>query len=334
MTSLTLLQALPEGFLDCGARDLHRILKGPTLIELPGEVGAPLFVSILLHGNEDSGLGAIQRVLRAHAGRRLPRPLMLFVGNVAAAREGLRRLENQLDYNRIWPGAEQGSDTPEGQVMAEVHRRVVERRAFAALDLHNNTGRNPHYGVICTRNDGVRGLAALFAPRAVLFRGLPGTQTASFSGLVPAMTAECGQPRSEANAAAGARFIEAVLSLEELPSGASAGEGLELYHTLGVVKVKPEISLGPVAASAHLSLEPHLDEHNFQPVAAATAFGRTDHPRPLELIDETGRDIADRFFRVENGVLRLREVAIPAMLTLDERIIRQDCLCYLMERLE
>ena len=60
---LTVLEALPEGFLDTPARELHRLLSGPTLIHLPGRRSAPLLVSALQHGNEDSGLVALQSVL-------------------------------------------------------------------------------------------------------------------------------------------------------------------------------------------------------------------------------------------------------------------------------
>src|SRR5690348_11078871 len=95
---LTIRQDLPAGFLDCSARDLHLLLDGPTLIELEGVRAAPLFASILLHGNEDSGLGAVQRVISRYARKPLPRSLMLLVGNVEAAAQGLRRLERQLDY--------------------------------------------------------------------------------------------------------------------------------------------------------------------------------------------------------------------------------------------
>lgn len=42
--------------------------------------------------------------------------------------------------------------------------------------------------------------------------------------------------------------------------------------------------------------------------------------------------MAAEFFTTANGLLRLRRAAMPAMLTLDARVVRQDCLCYLMER--
>ena len=101
---LTELNEIPDGFLDIDAINLHEILPGPTLIHLSGRRQEPLFVSILLHGNEDTGLKAIQSVLRSYHERELPRALSLFVGHVAAARHGLWRLDDQPDYTRVWPG--------------------------------------------------------------------------------------------------------------------------------------------------------------------------------------------------------------------------------------
>jgi len=329
---LSVLDALPCGFLDCGARDLHLLLDGPTLIELPWERGPPLFVSILLHGNEDSGLGAVQRVLSDYEGRRPPRSLMLLVGNIEAARHGLRRLDEQPDYNRIWPGTPDHGDAAEARIMAEVHARVMKQRAFAAIDVHNNTGRNPHYAVICNVDAHTLGLAALFSNRVVCFRGIKGTQTASFSQLIPAITAEFGIPGEPANAKAGARLLDAALNLEELPEGA-AGRPLELYHTLGVVRVREHVTLGFGAGEADLRLDPALDQMNFRELGPGTVLGETDHCMPLRMVDEAGRDITQQYFETVGGKLSLRKRAVPAMFTRDPLIVRQDCLCYLMERI-
>lgn len=332
-TGLAILDALPDGFLDCRARDLHLLLNGPTLIELPGERQAPMFVSILLHGNEDSGLGAVQRIISSFEGRPLPRSLMLLVGNVEAARHGVRRLDGQPDYNRIWPGAPDRGHVAEGRIMAEVHARAVSRRAFAAIDFHNNTGRNPHYSVVCSLDPRTLGLAALFSKKAVCFRGVPGTQTASFTGLITAITAECGLPGVPANAETGARLLKRALDLEELPISARKEGDLQLYHTLGVVRVKGEVSFGFGTADTELCFDPDLDEHNFRPLKPGTSLGETGHPMPLRMIDETGHDVTEDYFETSGGKLRLRQEAVPAMLTAQPDIVRQDCLCYLMERL-
>jgi len=150
---LTELNDLPEHFLDLEARDLHRILVGPTLIHLPGRRDEPLFVSILLHGNEDTGLKAIQAVLKKYQNQPLPRSISLFIGNVSAARQGLRRLDNQPDYNRVWSADDNESLLPEHHLMRNVVGIMAKRRVFASIDIHNNTGLNPHYGCVNRLDD-------------------------------------------------------------------------------------------------------------------------------------------------------------------------------------
>jgi len=330
---LTVLDSLPERFLDTPACELHRLLPGPTLIHLPGRRPAPLFVSVLLHGNEDSGVIALQSVLRAHAQRPLPRALSILVGNVAAAREGLRRLDHQPDYNRVWPGTEQHADAPEHAAMSDVHCRMQARGLFASIDIHNNTGINPHYGVVNRLDPAVLHLALLFSRTVVWFRGLPGTQTTAFSPLCPSLTVECGKPGTPANEAHAARFIEACLHLASFPSHDVHEQDIDLYHTVATVRVPAAVSFGFGNRLADIDFDPQLDHMNFRQLEPGAVFGRTRLSSPLEVRDESGRDLAGEFFACDGGTISLRRTSTPAMLTLDERVVRQDCLCYLMERL-
>ena len=77
-----------------------------------------------------------------------------------------------------------------------------------------------------------------------------------------------------------------------------------------------------------------LDHLNFRELPVGTTLARLDgvDGLPLEAVDERGRQVADRFFRVEDDMLRTIRALMPSMFTLDERVIRQDCLGYLMER--
>lgn len=102
----------PEGLCDVPAVLVQQVLPQPTLIHLPGVVPEPIFVSVLLHGDEDVGLKAIQQVVSSYRGQLLPRALSVFVGNVAAATAGVRFLPHQLDYNRVWPHSQQPSAPP------------------------------------------------------------------------------------------------------------------------------------------------------------------------------------------------------------------------------
>ena len=110
MLKLQKLSNLPADFFQWEATDLRSKLGNPTLIELAGGARPPLFVSVLLHGNEVTGWLAVQKWLKSEALSRLPRPVLLFIGNVFAAELGQRRLENQPDYNRIWRSNEAAAE--------------------------------------------------------------------------------------------------------------------------------------------------------------------------------------------------------------------------------
>jgi hypothetical protein len=85
---------------------------------------------------------------------------------------------------------------------------------------------------------------------------------------------------------------------------------------------------------ADLLFPPDLDHMNFRELPARTQLARvgSDGAR-LEAWNEQGEDVAERYFEHENGTLFTRLPVMPSMLTLNEEVIRQDCLCYLMERL-
>jgi len=48
--------------------------------------------------------------------------------------------------------------------------------------------------------------------------------------------------------------------------------------------------------------------------------------------DEHGEEVGAQYLERDGDRLRLRRGVMPAMLTRDARVIRQDCLCYFMER--
>ena len=58
------MNSIPEAFLTAKAEDLHQVLETPTLFHLEGANPQPLFVCTLLHGNETTGLYALQRLLK------------------------------------------------------------------------------------------------------------------------------------------------------------------------------------------------------------------------------------------------------------------------------
>jgi succinylglutamate desuccinylase len=331
---LRVLDHVPEGLLQARAEDLEGLLGGPTLIHLAGDQPEPLFVSTLLHGNEHSGLQAVQALLRRHAGgQALPRSLSWFIGNVAAARHGLRRLDGQPDYNRVWPGSAD-SGSREAAMMREILAQMRARRVLASVDVHNNTGLNPHYACVNRIDHRFLRLATLFSRTVVYFLRPLGVQSMAFADLCPAVTVECGKTGQAFGAEHAGQFLDACLRLHELPDHPVPQHDLDLFHTVASVKVPESLSFGFEAAGHDIRFSPDLDHLNFRELPAGTVLGWTDAPERvrLEAWDEEGREVGERFFQLRGGEIRTTRALMPSMFTLDERVIRQDCLGYLMER--
>jgi succinylglutamate desuccinylase len=333
-TMLTVLDTFPNDFTEVSARDLWRVLPGPTLVHLPGRRPEPLFLSVLLHGNEDTGLKAIQTLL-ARRGAALPRALSVFVGNVSAAAAGLRRLEQQPDYNRVWPGSPTAGSA-EHAMMAQIVSEMRRRRVFASIDIHNTTGLNPSYACVNVLDDQALHLARLFSRTVVYFQRPLGVQSAAFAKYCPAITIECGKPGSVANEAHAAELVEAALRLERFPEHPLPQRDLDLYHTVGVVKVPREATFSFDAGEADIHFVSTLEQMNFRDLPAGTVLAElaTHSPRPLDVWGADDHQLAEVFLERRGAQLRLKRAVTPSMLTLNEQAIRQDCLCYFMERLE
>ena len=66
-------------------------------------------------------------------------------------------------------------------------------RPLACIDIHNNTGLNPHYAAVNRiRSDYLR-LASLFSTKVAYFTIPMGTLSHSMSEFCPSLTLECGQ---------------------------------------------------------------------------------------------------------------------------------------------
>jgi len=331
---LTVLDHVPRSLLETDPHQLHRVLASPTLMHLPGHRPEPLFVSVLLHGNEDTSYRAIQMVLAKYGGRTLPRALSVFFGNIAAARARMRRLPAQPDFNRIWPGAEENS-LPEHAMARAVVAGMRERRVFAAIDIHNNTGLNPHYACVNRMEQPFLHFARLFSRTIVFFERPLGVVSAAFGEICPSVAIECGPPGNPASEAQAAEFIEAALHLSAFPAHPVAAHDVDLYHTIGVVTVPEHVTIGYGHSEAAVRFDDSIDHLNFCELAAGTRLAQAPGAQsvPLVVTDDAGRAVTEDYLALRGGEIVTARAVMPAMLTRDERVIRQDCLCYFMERL-
>ena len=336
---LTVLDSLPEGLLEKKAHELQDILTGPTLIHLPGVKSNPLFVSVLLHGNETTGWEALKHYLLENyffakkLNEALPRAMSIFIGNISAAGKHKRVLKGQLDYNRVW--FNHSSD--EGQMMSRILSQMKEKQVFASIDFHNNTGKNPHYACINRKEHDFFQLAHLFSRTVVYFIKPDTVQSMAFSKMCPAVTVECGQPEQKNGVQHAKNYIEKAMALGEFTNQPLRAEDFDLYHTMAIVKVPEQftISFDPLNCS-DINFDSDVDRLNFTALKHGESLAKTNPDKHvfLQAINEQGIDVAARYFDYSNGEIRTRIPVMPSMLTTTEEIIRQDCLCYLMERIE
>jgi len=332
---LTELDHIPAGLLELPATELHEKLDGPTLIHLQGRNPQPLFVTVLQHGNEITGWEAVRRLLKSHYEfDELPRSLSILIGNTKAAKHRLRRLDDQLDFNRCWPGGIHG-DSEVGKMFQQVSDRARSLSPIAAIDIHNNTGLNPHYAAINRIRPEFLRLASYFSSKVVFFTMPLGTQSLSFSKFCPSTTLECGQAGDVHGTDHSMAFLETCLHLDEIPTTPMAAEEVHLFHMVATVRVHDEAFFGFGRLPTDIAFRENLDVLNFQELPGGISLGDVNGgpAQPLIATNIDGVDVTDQYLRFDRGQIETVREIMPSMLTLDRRVIQQDCLCYLMDRI-
>ena len=323
------LHGLPEGFFDITTANIRSLFPNPTLIQLDGEDKNFLFISILLHGNEYSSLCIMQRVLAKYTAG-LPRSILMFIGNVRAAEANLRHLPDQVDYNRCWPGTLMQAN-PTTQMMKRVIEIAHGLPLFAALDIHNNTGRNPHYACTTDPNGRNQNLAARFNRIAMVYH-YKGVCTMAFDGICPAVTLECGIPGDPAGIEHACRLIEELLTLDNLADEEPSREQLHLVESHLDVHIPRHVSYEfDLDADVDLKFARDIETRNFTLMDPRQIFGYTRIDRPILVLDADNHDVTDEVLRVEQGKIYFNQTLMPAMITRDKLVIQQDCLCHLVQ---
>lgn len=329
------LDHFPKSLLYTPASDLKTHLEGPTLIAIKGRQQRPLFISVLMHGNETTGWQAVQKLMQDYQSKPLPRSLLLFIANIEAASANLRTLPTQLDYNRAWPGTKH-PEAREARMLAALVEKLKQLDLFASIDIHNNTGNNPLYSCVNQLDDRDLHLASLFSHTIVYFLRPRGVQSIAMAPICPAITIECGLVGNEKVVEQTTNFLETALTLEDWPANGTKADNLHLMKTHAIVKLPPKASLSFNGEDADFRFPGNLDDFNFRALPKGTIIGtvRPGSTARLELHPgEFNTEIPELLTYVGENI-ELAAPAIPAMLTMDERAIRADCLGYLMHPID
>lgn len=335
---INMLEQLPDGILEVEADQLNEYVENHTLVHLKGSNKVPLFISILQHGDETTGWDAIKALIKKHQNQ-LPRSIYLLFGNVQAAAQNLRQLDNQPDFNRCWPGLHQKDDNIT-MVMAKITDMMKKIKPFASIDIHNNSGRNPHYAGINSLNIEFVNLASLFSETIIHFTSPDGIQSGAFAPFCPAVTIECGLSGTADGIEQTHSFLDKLVNVSTLKEIPGLNKQQQVLNIFSTVKVKPEVSIAiteDTTDSVDFIISDDLDYLNFQMVDEGTVFGHTrsyETPMPFAVTDQVGQDITELYFEKKGQEIRIKQKVIPAMITQSVKAIRLDCLCYFMHPLQ
>ncbi len=326
----------PPERIPARAEDWLRELAQPSFIRVVGRDRSRCrAASTLLHGNEPSGLRAFHAWLRS--GTVPATDLVLFVGAVATALEppgfAYRVRPGEGDLNRCWIPPHPGR---EGALAEKVLERIKAAGPEALIDVHNNTGHNPPYGVGPDAGPQVRSLVSIFGRRLVHSDLTLGALVEGTRTLCPSVTIECGRagdPAADATALAGLErfFGDDDLALDSMPP-----EPIEVLEDPVRVSLRPGLKLAfgeSPQPGTDLTVVGDIDRHNFETVPPGTHIGwvRTPNASPVEALGADGRDRSAEMFEIRSGMLETRIPMTPIMMTTDARTALVDCLFYAVQ---
>ncbi len=335
-----------------GYEDLKALLEGsdedvlvaladkPALIRIPAAstTDAPRarLIACLMHGNEPSGFQAVVELLRR--GGRFPFDLWVLIGNVRAAiQDGLyahRHLDDQEDFNRVWDVGPATTRMRRGAaaILEELRSADLE----AAVDLHNNSGRNPYYAILTRLSPEGLLLASLCADTMLHWRLRVHTLMEALATTCPTVSVECGLPHLPEGTAFASAVVHRFLAADTFaaPSGDERARPLRMVEILHRVTVRPEVVFSFDAAAdgeTDFVIDPGLDAYNFDVLPAMHTIGHIDPgaAMPLFASDMARRDVTDQLFRATpDGRVVVATDLLPVMMTTAVQQTRRDCLFY------
>lgn len=333
MKHVKIFNELPEGLLTTSINRLHGLLGGPSIFHIKGESSRTLFISTLLHGNETSGVLALNRFLRQYQDKKPPISLCIFYGNTLAAAQSARHLPSQGDWNRIW-SPEELEDGMEKELATEVLEYASKLDLVANLDIHNNTGNNPPYGCINKIEPNFLKLAKLFDEKVIYFTEPHQVQSMAFAKFCPSMTIEAGLPGEQQGIDLILRFLQILMDCPQLSEIPNPND-VDLFHTVAKITL-PEnckVDFDHSRRSFHeFSLRRDIEKLNFKDITPGVSFGYAK--QPFVVTHYQGAEVFSKYFDFQDEEIKSASSFTLCMLTKDNYVIQNDCLGYIMEHIK
>jgi hypothetical protein len=172
----------------------------------------------------------------------------------------------------------------------------------------------------------------MFCDLVVYFIYPKGVQSFCFAQIAPSVTLECGLAKEPGGVTHAIDFIEKCLRCHSLFEQKPL-KPIRLFHTIGTVTIPKNLAFS-FGEKSDLTIAPEVEHYNFKELDPETTFAEIsdEDTKWFEVKDEFGNSVSPQFFFQDGKKIKLKKKLMPAMITLDKKIIREDCFCYLMER--
>ncbi|MCC3860205.1 hypothetical protein [Pseudemcibacter aquimaris] len=309
-------------------------LDGPTWIDITGkDTSRTRVMTTLLHGNEPSGVKAIFNYL-TDANRKQPLTNISFM--ICSVKAALlepdfthRYLPGEPDMNRCFRPP---FECMNGMLAKNILERISELKPEAMIDVHNTSGSGPDF-TICSGHDSIYEIYAKnFSSRLIQTDLSLGSIMEADVGC-PILTLECG---GSFDLSADLKAIDAINQLvthDDL--FVDNNQPLNIYAHPLRFEIKDDVSIGYSEApldGIDVTLEADIEVHNFGVTDKKCFLGWVGN-KGLDYftaIDDTGHDIKDELFYVDNGKLFTKKTLRLFMVTPRPEIAKKDCLFYLV----
>ncbi len=317
-------------------REFLKLLPGPTHIKLTGQDSSRCrAVATLLHGNEPSGLIAIQHLLAQ--GIKPVIDIHLFIVSVDAAKQGpgfiYRMLPHHKDINRCFRPP---YDDSEQDLLAQSLLNLLKSLDPECLiDIHNTSGSGPSFGVTTFMDEKHDALVSLFSHRMIVTELSLGALMEISDTLVPTVTIECGGAEDEAAHRVAITGLSRYLTYPQVLNERHGDMTLEFFHH----PIRIELTgSSDIAYGSHgllkdgITLLPNIEEYNFGFVTADDHLGFVPGPlrQHLTAKNQDGEQQIDVLFELRDGALYPRQKLKLFMVTTNPEIARKDCLFYVV----
>ena len=126
----------------------------------------------------------------------------------------------------------------------QVIETVKKSGAFACIDIHNNSGNNPHHAIVNKMDLPFINLGRLFSKKLAYFTRPEEVLTMAFANICPSVTLESGQPGDPHGVEHVLEYLEKVMSLSRIPEDhPEEDDGMRLYHSMVPRRARRQRSL-------------------------------------------------------------------------------------------